>query len=94
MFVVELDAVQQEMRIFEEYDTQKNFQDAFDGSTPYWVTINQYNFEFGRLGETETLIACQTHKIIDDVSIWSQSDMTVAFYGTCFDAGLYEIQKS
>ncbi|XP_071806971.1 uncharacterized protein [Asterias amurensis] len=85
---VELNAVEQEMRIFEEFESAKDFQDAFDGSTHYWVTINQHKLEFGRLGETETLIACQTYKIIDDVTVWSQTDMTVAFYGTCPDAEL------
>ena len=93
LYVVELDAVKQETRIFEEFYPTKDFQDAFDGSTHYWVTINQYKLEFGRLGETESLIECRNNKNIDDVTIWSQSDMTVAFYGTCPDAGLFDISS-
>ena len=85
---LELDAELQTMRIGDEA-TNQYFPDAFDGSTHYWVLINQHKLEFGRLGETKSL-ECQSDRIIENIIIWSQSDMTIAFYGTCPDAEFYD----
>ncbi|XP_071806608.1 uncharacterized protein [Asterias amurensis] len=85
---VDLDAGSHQMGIRGSNATIQNFQDTFDGSTHYLVTINQDKMEFGRLGETKSL-ECHTNKdeYIDEITIRSESDMTVAFYGTCPDTG-------
>ncbi|XP_071806706.1 uncharacterized protein [Asterias amurensis] len=70
----ELDAELQTMRIGDEV-TNQYFPDAFDGSTHYWVLINQHKLEFGRLGETKSL-ECQSDWIIENIIIWTQSDTT------------------
>ena len=85
MFILDLDAGLNEMRIVGDDATTRNFQDAFDGSTHYWVTINQYKLDFGRIGKTKSH-ECQTQIIVDNIAIWSESTLTVAFYVTCPDA--------
>ncbi|XP_071806872.1 uncharacterized protein [Asterias amurensis] len=82
---VDLDAGLNEMRIVGDDATTRNFRDAFDGSTHFWVTINQYKLEFGRIGKIKSY-ECQTKTIVDNIAIWSRSTLTVAFYGTCPDA--------
>ncbi|XP_071806707.1 uncharacterized protein [Asterias amurensis] len=69
--------------------TIQDFQDAFDGSTHYLITINKYKLEFVRMRDTESLTGCATGNIIDNISIWSESALTVAFYGTCPKAEIY-----
>ena len=62
----------------------KDFQDVFDGSTHYWVTINQYKLEFGRLGEANAVLEYQSiNEKITRCSLWTQSGTTLVFYGTC-----------
>ncbi|XP_071806970.1 uncharacterized protein [Asterias amurensis] len=81
----ELDSFAEQMRNKNNFRTTQtvDFQDAFTGSTYYWLTINQYKIEFGRLGETSALKYQSMSEKMNGVSIYTLYGTTVVFYGTC-----------
>ncbi|XP_033641396.1 uncharacterized protein LOC117301483 [Asterias rubens] len=82
----ELDGNLDQMRIKKDgiITQTKDFQDVFDGSTHYWVTISQYKLEFGRLGEANAVLEYQSiNEKITRCSLWTQSGTTLVLYGTC-----------